>query len=75
MVYITIHIFTSINYFTYLDPHPIVGFSHLSLASNSSFHSLLLTFPDCIALRAGRNTRTFLVTMWSSGTPVNEAES
>ena len=51
------------------EAHPMSGFSHLCLVSNSSFHLLTPAVPDCMAFLAGRKMRTRRSLMCSSGTP------
>lgn len=60
---------------TYVEDHPMRGFSHLSRVSNSNFHLLWPNVPDCIAFFAGRNILALRDFKCSSGTPVKKEMS
>lgn len=55
---------------TYVEVHPISGFSHRSRESNSIFQWSKLLVPLCIAFFDGRQIRTRRDVMCSSGTPM-----
>ena len=55
---------------TYFEAHPISGFSHRSVVSNSMCQFLVLNDPDCIAFRAGTKILAFRSLTIQSGTPV-----
>lgn len=54
---------------TYVDAHPISGFSHRSRASNSIFQKSKLFVPLCMEFFDGREMRTRRDLICSSGTP------
>ena len=59
-----------LNRITYFEAHPINGFSHLSIVSNSKCHFFVLNVPDCIAVLAGTKILALRSLTIQSGTPV-----
>ena len=55
------------NSVTYLDCHPMVGFSHRSCVSNSTRHLSVWKVPDCMADLAGMKMRARRLRVYSAG--------